>query len=67
MPLSVDLAFTRGNELSNAQGIVKTKGRKLVSSIGFKNLKEIPENLIKEVIHEAIILDETVPYVFKKD
>ena len=63
---SIDLAFTRGNELSNAQGILKTKGRKLVSSIGFKNMKDIPENLIKEVIHEAIILDETVPYVFKK-
>ena len=63
---TIELAFTRGNELSNSQGILKTKGRKLVSSIGFKSLKDIPESLIKEVIHEAVILDETIPYVFKR-
>jgi hypothetical protein len=64
---AIELSFTRGNELSNSQGILKTKGRKLVSSIHFKNLKDIPDTIIKEVIHEAVILDETVPYVFKKN
>ena len=63
---TIELAFTRGNELSNSQGILKTTGRKLVSSIGFKNLEDIPVDLIKEVINEAVILDETIPYVFKR-
>jgi hypothetical protein len=59
---TVELTFTRGNELSNEQGILKRKGRKLVSSISFENIKDIPEAIIMEVIHEAVILDETVPY-----
>jgi hypothetical protein len=66
---AIELAFTRGNELSNEQGLLKRKGRKQVASIDFKVLSDIPEQSIKEVIHEAILLDETVPYApkyFKK-
>lgn len=63
----VELAFTRGKELSNTQGLLKSRGRKMVSSIEFKHLKDIPVADIREVIHEAIILDETVPYTFKKN
>ena len=62
----IELAFTRGKELSNAQGLLKSRGRKMVSSIEFKALKDISIGNIREVIHEAIILDETVPYSFKK-
>ena len=58
----IELAFTRGRELSNEQRILKSRGRKLVSSIEFKQLNDIPEQVIREVIHEAVILDETVPY-----
>jgi len=61
---TIELSFTRGNELSNSHGILKTKGRKLVTSIGFKTLSDIPESDIKEIIHEAVILDETVPYSY---
>jgi hypothetical protein len=61
---TIELAFPRGNELSNIQGILKRKGRKLVSSINFKTLDNIPESTIKEIIHEAILLDETVPFSF---
>ena len=62
----IELSFTRGKELSNEQGILKSRGRKLVSSIEFNELKDIPEKEIREVIHEAIILDETVPYSWGK-
>jgi hypothetical protein len=30
-------------------------------------MKDIPVADIREVIHEAIILDETIPYTFKKN
>lgn len=59
---SVELAFTRGNELSNGQGLLEDKGRKQVKSIAFTTRSEIPEQMMREVIHEAIILDETVKY-----
>ena len=59
---TVELAFIRGDELSNEQGLLDAKDRKQVRSIEFGNLSEIPKTLIKEIIHEAIILDETVKY-----
>ena len=62
----IELAFTRGRELSNTQGLLKSRGRKMVSSIEFKELNDIPVKEIREVIHEAIILDETVPYSWGK-
>jgi len=61
----VELAFIRGNELSNAQGLLETRGRKQVTSIELKRTKDIPEEVILEIIHEAILLDETTPYASK--
>jgi len=63
---SIEFAFTRGNELSNSQGILNDKGRKQVSSTEVKRLKEIPLESIQEIIHEAILLDNNVPYSVKK-
>lgn len=63
----IELAFPRGRELPNAQGILKSRGRKMVSSIEFKELKDIPVKGIREVIQEAIMLDDTVPYAFNKN
>jgi hypothetical protein len=63
---SVEFAFTRGNELSNAQGILENFGRKQVYSIIFKNILDIPTEQIKEIIHEAILLEETKPYASKR-
>ena len=63
---SVEFAFTRGHELSNVQGILDARGRKQVSSIIFASVKEIPERTIHEIIHEALILDEEVPYAPKR-
>jgi hypothetical protein len=63
---AIELAFTRGNELSNEQGLLKTKGRKQVSSIDFNSIKDIPEDMVRMVLHEAILLDENIPYASGK-
>ena len=61
----VELAFPRGYELSNEQGILMSKDRKMVLGIEFYSVEEIPTDTLLEIIQEAIILDETVPYSFK--
>jgi hypothetical protein len=63
---TVELAFLRGNELSNSQGLLEHKGRKQVWSIDFTNLHNIPVDTLKEVIQEALILDDSVPYASKR-
>lgn len=63
---SVELAFTRGNELSNDQGLLDSKGRKQVMSIPIEELKQIHDPMLLEVWQEAILLDETVPYASKR-
>ena len=62
----LEFAFVRGNELSNEQGLLDNKGRKQVYSIEFKNVKEIPQETLNEIIQEAILLDETKPYESKR-
>jgi uncharacterized protein YbaR (Trm112 family) len=62
----IELAFVRGNELSNFQGILDNKGRKQVYSIEFETVSEIPKQLVEEIIQEAILLDETNPYKSKR-
>ncbi len=62
----IELAFLRGNELSNAQGILDFRDRKQVSGIVLSSLKDCPMDLINEVLQEAILLDETVPYNVRK-
>lgn len=62
-----ELAFMRGNEFSNIQGLLKSNGRKQLKSIEFDDLKKIPLKLLKEIIHEAILLDETIPYASKRN
>ncbi len=62
----VELAFTRGNELSNQQGILVSKGRKQVYGLDVFDVRKIPLQSLQEVIQEALILDETVPYASKR-
>lgn len=54
----LELAFTRGNELSNEQGILNAKGRKYVSGITLFTIDELPEKAIHEILQEAVLLDE---------
>lgn len=63
---AIELAFTRGNELSNAQGLLQRKGRKQVRGIDLQNMGRIPVEPIEEIIHEAILLDENIPYTSKR-
>ena len=63
---AIEFAFVRGNELSDEQGLLQSKGRKQVMSIELKTLADLPEDSIKEVIHEALMLDDTVPYASKR-
>lgn len=62
----VELAFTRGNELSNSQGILDNKDRKQVYGIVFSHIDDIPEKELNEVLQEAVLLDETIPYASKR-
>jgi len=58
----IELAFLRGNELSNEQGILQAHGRKQVKGLRFYALEEIPEEAVREILQEALILDVTVTY-----
>jgi hypothetical protein len=62
----IELAFPRGNELSNSKGILLDKGRKQVLGIDIFKLSDCPLNDVREIIHEAIFLDETVTYQSKR-
>ena len=63
---AIEFAFPRGNELSNEQGLLQSKGRKQVMSVEFKTLVDIPVKSICEIINEAVLLDETVKYASKR-
>lgn len=63
---TVELAFTRGNELSNEQGLLDSKGRQQVFSTEISSLADIQKEALHEVWQEAILLDETVPYASKR-
>ena len=58
----VELAFTRGKELSNIQGVLNSHGRNQVFGIRYHNVEEISSELLSEIIQEALLLDESVPY-----
>lgn len=54
----VELAFLKGHRLSNEQGVLSMKNRKLVAGIEFFDVNDIPIKEIDEIIQEAIILDD---------
>lgn len=58
----IEFAFTRGNELSNEQGLLEERGRQQVRGVIFKELSDIPYQTLREILQEAIILDEKIPY-----
>lgn len=62
----IEYAFVRGNELSNTQGLLNSKGRKQVYSLAFEKVSDIPQAAIMEILQEAILLDETTPYQSKR-
>ncbi len=66
-PNKIALCFLRGYELSNEQGLLESKDRKQVSSVEYATVREIPKDTIREIINEALLLDEMVPYHPKKN
>jgi len=54
----IELAFMYGKSLSNAQGLLLTKNRKMVAGIDLYDVNAIHERAIDEIIQEALILDE---------
>ena len=61
----VELAFTKGYELSDDDRILETKGRKMVKSITFYSLTSLEEQeeSIRRLLNEAAIINE---YRFKR-
>lgn len=55
---NVEFGFVYGNELSNEQGILQDKGRKQVRGVELVSITTLPIKALKEIIHEAILLDE---------
>jgi len=62
----VELCFLRANELSNEQGLLDFKDRKQVAGVSYYKMEEIKEPVLHEVIQEALLLDDTVPYAAKR-
>ncbi|GJM30096.1 MAG: hypothetical protein DHS20C17_27310 [Cyclobacteriaceae bacterium] len=62
----VELAFTRANELSNEQGLLMSNGRKQVAGIAIYNINDLDIPLLTQVLSEALLLDEKVPYASKR-
>lgn len=62
----VELAFIRGRELSNQEGILLAKDRKMVRGIELFRADDIPWESVNSIIQEALILDETIPYSIRK-
>lgn len=63
----IELCFTRGIELSNEDGVLKSRGRKQISGIVVIDIKKAPIDAIKRTIAEAILLDQTKPYRHPKN
>jgi hypothetical protein len=54
----VYIAFIRGFELSNEQGLLEANGRTQIKSITYFDVKEIKEEPLREIIQEALLLNE---------
>lgn len=62
----VQLGFCKGNLLSNVQGALEMGNRKEVAIINFTKQNQINEQLISEILFEAIEVDEIVALERKK-
>ncbi len=58
----VDLTFLRGARLSNASGILETRGRNMVASITIHSLDDMPFDAIDETMQEALKLDRELAH-----
>ena len=61
-PDGIDMVYLRGKELSNAQGLLDDTGRKQVAGIKIFNIAQFSFSSLTEILNEALLLDEQVPY-----
>lgn len=54
----MQLGFCYGNLLSNDQQLLKSDGRKQVYVVKFSSASEIDERLIRQILAEAILVDD---------
>lgn len=57
MDSGVAFGFTRGHLLSNHQGLLDLGGRKEVAYVRLLSEKDIREEPLLEILHEAVLLD----------
>ena len=57
-PDKVEMCFFRGKKLSNIQGLLDDRGRKMVSGVMLEDSQNLPMESLLDIFAEAIILDE---------
>ncbi len=62
---AVELVFVRGRELSDSPHL-HANGRKMAKGILYNTVQDISLDLLEPILLEALDLDRTVPYTFKK-
>lgn len=62
----VDMSFVRGFELSDAHGRLEVRNRTLIKSIHIRPDEKFPEDVIRETLMEAMILNELAAEAKKK-
>ena len=54
----VEVGFWRGNELSNEQGALTNDERKIVRSLVYQKVEDIDQQILMEILQEAMMLNE---------
>jgi uncharacterized protein YdhG (YjbR/CyaY superfamily) len=65
-PEKVQLGFCYGNLLSNEQGVLLAEGRKQVYLMKFTSPSEINDQIIREIVMEAVMVDDSFHSLKKK-
>jgi hypothetical protein len=56
----VSFGLTRGHLLSNEQGLLQMENRKEVGYVFLQRESDIQEDLLLEILHEAVLLDQEI-------
>lgn len=54
----VELVFVRGRDFVDPTGLLEGRGRKMVRGVIWRNLQEVPEEALREMLAAALILDQ---------
>ena len=63
---SVELVFLRANEFSHTTPFLDFKDRKQVAGIIYHALSDINEEILHQVLEEALMIDDMIPYASKR-